>query len=444
MAPERSRRGSEAGAVGVGLIGLGTIGTGVVRLLQEHGGLIDERLAFPLELRHIADIDLELDRGVPLDGYRLSSDWTEVVKDPEVSVVVELVGGTTIAREMVWEALGAGKGVVTANKALLAHHGPELLARAADCGTDIAFEASVGGTIPVLRALREGLCADRIDALHGIVNGTCNYILSEMESGGESYEANLKRAQDLGYAEADPSFDVNGTDSTHKLAILLGLGFGVAVDPDDIATEGIGRVTSLDIEYAGRFGLRIKLLAIAKQGEGGLEARVHPTMIPESSVLARVDGSLNAVEVHGRMSGPTLYYGAGAGSLPTASAVVADVMELARARSVGAVGRVPPLGTPLLRSAPLRRPEDVEGEYYLRFSVLDRSGVLARLAGALGERGISIASLVQPSRQADESVPIVMTTHRAREGDLRAALEAIDVLEDVTAPTQVIRIEREI
>jgi homoserine dehydrogenase len=296
----------------------------------------------------------------------------------------------------------------------------------------------------VLRALREGLCADRIESVLGIVNGTCNYILSEMEEQGEPYEACLKRAQDLGYAEADPTFDVNGMDSTHKLAILLGLGFGVRAHPDDIYTEGVERIAPIDIEYAGRFGLRLKLLAIAKIRDGGVEARVHPTMIPVSSVLAGVSGSMNAVEVRGAMSGPTLYYGAGAGSLPTASAVVADAMELARARRKGAAGRVPPLGTPILRDALLRRIEDLEAEYYLRFSVRDRPGVLSRITGALGERGISIAAMVQPERHEVESVPVVITTHLAKGGELTAALAEIDAMPDVGAPTQVIRIEREI
>ena len=430
--------------VGVGLVGFGTIGSGVVRIMREHLSAIRERLGFPLRLVHLADLDLESDRGVATEGIRLSNDWTEVVKDPEVDLVIELVGGTTIARTIVSEALQARKGVVTANKALLAHHGPELFELAREQRSDIAFEASVAGTIPVLRALREGLCADRIDALHGIVNGTCNYVLSEMEGGGEPYAACLKRAQDLGFAEVDPTTDVSGLDSTHKLVILLGLGFGVHADPEDIYTEGISRIEEIDIEYAARFELRIKLLAIGKRCDDAIEARVHPTMIPESSVLARVDGSLNAIEVHGEMSGATLYCGAGAGSLPTASAVVADVMELARARRLGVAGRVPPLGTPRLQSVPLRRIEELSGEHYLRFSVLDRPGVLGRLTGALGERGISIASLVQPDQRRDGSVPVVVTTHTALEGSLRQALAKIDAMHEVTAPTQVIRIEREI
>ena len=433
-----------ADAVRAGLVGLGTIGTGVVRLFQEHGPLLDERLGFPLELVRIADVDLDSDRGVSLEGYQLTRDFHELTDAADIDVVIELVGGTGVAREIVSAALAAGKHVVTANKALLAHHGPELYAAAAAAGTEIAFEASVAGTIPVLRALREGLCADRIDALWGIVNGTCNYILSEMDEQGEPYEACLKRAQDLGYAEADPTFDVDGTDSAHKLAILLGLGLGVEVTPGELATEGIERVSPLDIEYARQFGLRIKLLAMAKLRDGQVEARVHPTMIPEGSVLGRVDGSMNAVEVLGRMSGSTLYYGAGAGSLPTASAVVADVMELARSRRQGVRGRVPPLGTQKLRRLPLVREGDLEGEFYLRFSVLDRPGVLAGITSALGARGISIASVLQPERHASEAVPIVIMTHTAKEAALREALGEIARSSEVNATPQVIRIEREI
>ncbi len=430
--------------VTIGLVGLGTIGTGVVRVLQEHGALIDTRLGFPLRLKRIADIDLERDRGVALDGYALSRDWNEIVADPELDLVVELVGGTGVARDLVLAALAAGKSVVTANKALLALHGAEVYSTAAAHRTDIAFEASVAGTIPVLRALREGLCGDRVCALYGILNGTCNFILTEMEARGEPYDVCLARAQEHGYAEADPIFDVNGMDSAHKLTILLGLGFGVRVLPDGIPTQGIEGISPIDIEFADRFGLRIKLLAIAKERDGGVEARVHPTMISRQSILAGVDGSMNAVEVRGRMAGPTLYYGAGAGALPTASAVVADLMELARARRSGLAGRTPPLGTPELKDRPLLRQEDLEGESYLRFTALDRPGVLSRIAGTLGAQGLSMASVVQLERDEGEAVPLVMVTHPAKEAALREALRTIDRLGDVTAPTQVIPIEREI
>ncbi len=432
------------GAVHVGLVGLGTIGTGMVRILQEGGARITERLGFPLELTAIADIDLDRDRGISLADYRLSREWREIVDDPGIDLVVELVGGTGVARSIVLAALDAGKGVVTANKALLAKHGEEIYALAASRRVEIAFEGSVGGTIPVLRALREGLCADRIDSLLGIVNGTCNFILTEMEERGEPYEACVKRAQDLGYAEADPSFDVDGTDSAHKLSILLALAFGARVDPDDLAVEGVERIAPVDVEYAQRFGLRIKLLAVARRVEQGIEAHVHPTMIPQSSVLARVDGPMNAIEVHGLHSGPTLYYGAGAGSLPTGSAVVADLMELARSRRLGIPVRVPPLGTPKLRDQELARPEDLESEYYLRVGALDSPGVLSKIAGALGESGISIASVLQEERRATRAVPIVITTHTARQSSLDRALRKIEQLAEVTQPVQVIRIERRI
>jgi len=430
--------------VRVGLIGLGTIGTGAVRLLQEQSASIDERLGFPLRLARIADIELERDRGLSLERYALTSDWHEIVDDPDIDIVIELIGGTGVARSVVLGALQAGKSVVTANKALLAQHGQEIYAVAEAQEADIAFEASVGGTIPVLRALREGLCADRLESVYGIVNGTCNFILSEMEEHGDAYESCLKRAQDLGFAEADPTFDVNGMDSAHKLAILLGLAFGIRVTPEAIPTEGIERITPLDIEYASRVGFRIKLLAVAKERDGGVEAWVHPTMVPQNSVLGRVGGAMNAVEVRGRMSGPTLYYGAGAGPLPTASAVVGDLMELARACRRGVKRRVPPLGTPVLRELPLRRREDLEGEYYLRFTALDRPGVLSRIAGSLGEQGISIASVLQLERHASEAVPVVMMTHPAKEVALRAALAEVARMGDVTASTQVIPVEREI
>jgi homoserine dehydrogenase len=434
MAPEGVR---------VGLIGCGTIGTGVVRLFQEQGELLGERLGFPLELAAIADVELERERGVSLAGYRLTRDWREIVGDPSIQVVIELVGGTTVARDVVKGALERGRRVVTANKALLARHGGEIYRLASDRGGEIAFEASVGGTIPVLRALREGLCADRIESIFGIVNGTCNFILTEMEVQGETYAACLKRAQDLGIAEADPSMDVRGTDAAHKLAILLGLGLGLEVDPEEIPTRGIEAIAPLDLDYAARFELRVKLLAIARAREGSVEASVQPVMIPAGSVLARVDGAMNAIHVRGRFSGPTLYYGAGAGSLPTASAVVSDVMELARSCRMGAAGRVPPLGTARLGRLPLAHQEDLEGEYYLRFSAPDRPGVLAEITGALGSAGISIASLLQPERHASQAVPIVIVTHRAKQAAVSRALAQIVRGGTLRQSPQLLRIERE-
>jgi homoserine dehydrogenase len=427
-----------------GLIGLGTVGSGVIRLLQENQTRIERRLGFGLELTRIADLDLDTDRGVSLERYAKTRDWREVVGAPDVDIVIELVGGTGVAREIVLAALRAGKGVVTANKALLARCGREIWAAAREHGTDLCFEASVGGTIPVLRALREGLCGDRIQSVHGIVNGTCNFILSEMEEGGYSYEVCLKNAQAKGYAEADPRFDVEGTDAAHKLVLLLGLGLGVEVPVDAIPTEGIESISPTDMEYARQFGFCIKLLAIAKERDGAVEARVHPTLISESSVLAQVRGALNAVEVRGAFSGPTLYSGAGAGSLPTAAAVVADVMELARGRRAGAARRVPPLGWSELLEAPVRAAGDLEAEFYLRFTARDQPGVLAAITGVLGRSGISIASLLQPERHSSQAVPIVVLTHVTKESALRQALAEIEGLTGVTARTQVIRIEREI
>ena len=431
-------------AIRVGLVGLGTIGTGVVRALQAHGALIAERLGFPLELARIADVDLARERGVDLGGYRLSRDWREIVDDPSIDLIVELVGGTGVARELVLAALDAGKHVVTANKALLAKHGREVFALAAAKGSEIGFEASVGGTIPVLRALREGLCADRVHALHGIVNGTCNYILTEMEATGEPYEACLKRAQDLGYAEADPGSDIDGIDSANKLSILAGLAFGVYLAPTAFPIEGIRHIVPADIEYASRIGFRVKLLSVAKRNAHGIQARVHPTMIPRKSVLAGVDGSMNAIEVRGELSGPTLYYGAGAGAAPTASAVLADLMELARARRSGVSGRVPPFGTPEPGMAALCAPGDQRGEFYVRFTAHDSPGVLSRITGSLGARGISIASVLQEERHESRAVPIVITTHESRQADLDAALGEIARLREVVAPAQSIRIEREL
>jgi homoserine dehydrogenase len=431
-------------AFGVGLIGLGTVGGGVLRVLRDHGAEIDARLGFPLRLRHVADLELARVQELIPSGVTQSRDWKAVVADPTVDVVVELIGGTGVAREVVLAALAAGKGVVTANKALLARHGREVHQAAERSGSEILFEASVAGTIPVLRALREGLCADRILSIHGIVNGTCNFILTEMNARGESYAACLARAQQLGYAEADPSADVDGGDSAHKLAILLGLALGVRADVEQIPTRGIRSIDPLDLDYARRFGFRIKLLASAKRSGGGVEARVEPVMIPEHSVLARIDGSMNALEVRGAFSGPTLYCGAGAGSLPSASAVAADVMELARNRRRGPGIRVPPLGTTELRDAVLRAGGDSEGEFYLRFSVVDEPGVLHAITGVLSGFGISIASILQPERHQERNVPVVIVTHATKESELRSAVAEIERLPSTSAGTQVLRIEREL
>jgi homoserine dehydrogenase len=437
-------------AVGVGLLGFGTIGTGVVKLLRRNAAVIEERLGFPLRLVRIADLDTARDRGVELAGIRFDADAEGLIADPEVSIVIELIGGYGAARTLTLRAIEAGKHVVTANKALLAVHGREIFGAAAKRGVDVAFEASVGGGIPILRSMREGLAANRILRIAGIINGTTNYVLTEMERTGEAFEVVLKRAQDLGYAEADPSFDVDGIDAAHKLTLLVGMAFGAELAHTDIPTEGIRSLIPLDFAAAEEFGYRIKLLGIAKlrdepAGER-IEARVHPAFVPAESLLAKVDGAMNAIAVHGDAVGPTLFYGAGAGEMPTASAVVADLMEIAREIRRGTAGRVAPLSymPESLRAKPLVPTGEIVGRSYLRFTALDRPGVLSRIAGALGDEGIGIESVIQKGRgHVTESVPVLVMTHPAREDAVRRALATIDALADVTAPTRLVRIEEE-
>ncbi len=437
--------------IGVGLIGLGTIGTGVAKVLQRNAAEIEARLGCPLRLVRIADLDTERDRGVSLDGIRFDSDAEGLIDDPGVDLVVELIGGYDVAQRLITRALSAGKSVVTANKALLALHGKALFDAAEKGGADIAFEASVGGGIPILRSLREGLNANRIESVRGIINGTTNYILTEMERGGEDFEVVLKRAQELGYAEADPSFDVDGIDAAHKITLLAAMAFGAELTFEEVPTEGIGQIEPIDIDAAAEFGFRIKLLAITKLhregGEPRLEVRVHPTMVPASSLLAKVDGSMNAVAVAGDAVGPTLFYGAGAGELPTASAVVADLIELARERRRAQVGRVAPLSylPHTMRPLPLLPLGELEGRAYLRFQVLDRPGVLAQIGALLGDQGISIESLIQKGRaEPGGSVPVLVLTHPASEAAIRRALDGIDQLPDVAAPTRFVRIEEDL
>ena len=435
--------------VGIGLIGLGTIGSGVVKVLQRNAAVIEQRLGFPLDLLRVADLDTTRDRGVDLSGVRFDADAEGLIDDPGVAIVIELIGGYDVARRLTLRAIEAGKHVVTANKALLALHGGEIFGAAQQRGVDVGFEASVAGGIPILRSIREGLVANRIEGVRGIMNGTTNSVLTQMEATGEAQEAVVERAQDLGYAEADPTFDLDGIDAAHKLTLLAAMAFGAQLTFKEIPTEGIRGLLPVDFEAASEFGYRIKLLGIAKshvdaEGAERIEARVHPTLIPKASLLASVDGAMNAVAVTGDAVGPTLFYGAGAGELPTASAVVADLVEIAREIRRGGAGRVAPLSylPDALRSVPLVPLGELEGRAYLRFTALDRAGVLGHVAGALGEHGIGIESVIQKGRGgAGDSVPVLVLTHPARESALRAALERIDALPDVTAPTQLIRIE---
>jgi homoserine dehydrogenase len=428
--------------VRIGLLGLGTVGAGVVKILQTRRAMLQERAGAGLTLAAIADTDLtRLREGLDLPGLPLTADAGRVLDDPSIHVVVELVGGLEPARTFILRALAAGKHVVTANKALLAHHGAELYEEARRRGVALAFEAAVAGGIPLIRAVKEGLVANRVLSLAGIVNGTCNYILSKMTDEGLDFSLVLKEAQAHGYAEADPTLDIEGMDSAHKLQILVALAFRTFIDLKHIHTEGITGVTAQDIDYARELGYRIKLLAIAKAADHGVEVRVHPTMIPAASPLAAVAGVFNAIFLTGDAVGDLMFYGRGAGQLPTASAVWSDVLEIARrvahglpslALELPSVGPQPPTLTPM---------EAIRCCYYLRVMAHDRPGVLSRVAGILGDNDISIASVIQKGRAIREAVPVVMLTHEARERDMRAALTAIDALPDVAASTTMIRVE---
>lgn len=433
-----------ASAVQLGLIGVGTVGTGVVQLLARHYDAITGKLGRSLRLARVASRSLNAKPHPDLGSARLSTDPWTVVHDPEVEVVIELIGGIEPARSLVLEAITRGKDVVTANKALLALHGEEIFAAAEARGVSVGFEASVAGGIPIIRTLREGLAADRNRALFGIVNGTCNYILTTMSEEGEEFDTVLRRAQEQGLAEADPSFDIDGIDAAHKLTLLAMLAFGVQIPFSGVYVEGIRHLSQTDILFAREFGYVIKLLAIAKDEDGAVDVRVHPTMVPRRSLLAGVGGAYNAIFVQGEALGSSLYFGRGAGSLPTATAVLADVIEVARNRGLALGVRVPPLGYPWheLRTALLRPIDDLVGEYYLRFMALDRPGVLAKIAGILGEHAISIASVIQRGRsEGDETVPLVMRTHAASERNLKAALCEVDELPVVQGKSVSIRIE---
>lgn len=429
--------------VRVGLIGFGTIGTGVVKLLQRQQPEIRRKLGARLTLARIADIDLKTDRGVRVDRRVLTRSADDVLEDPAIDVVIELMGGYNLARRFALSAIRNGKSLVTANKALLAVHGPEIFAAAERARVDVGFEASVGGGIPIIRTLKEGLAGDHNRAVYGIVNGTSNYILSRMTQAGGEFAAVLREAQREGLAEADPTFDVDGIDAAHKLTLLIQLAFGTAVRFKDIPVEGIRQVSQLDISFASEFGYVIKLLAIAKHDGGRIEARVHPTMVPRQHLLADVNGAYNAIAVQGDALGASMYFGLGAGMLPTATAVVADLMDVARNLLCDSRGRVAPLGYPLAeqRRIPLKPMDDLDSEYYLRFMVVDRPGVLAKISGVLGSNDISIASVIQREREHGAAVPIVIRTHHAHEHNLRRALKIIDRLPVVRAKTALIRIE---
>jgi homoserine dehydrogenase len=427
----------------VGLLGFGTIGTGVVRVFQQNHDLLASRLGASLELARIADLDTTTDRGVKLAPGLLTDDARALLNDPEIQIVIELIGGYEPARTFVLEAIRNGKHVITANKALLAMHGEEIFGAAEKAGVSVMFEAAVGGGIPVISAIKENLGANNYSALYGILNGTCNYILTEMDEEGKGFSDVLVEAQKQGYAESDPTFDVEGIDTAHKLALLLSLCFGTKVDFNDIYTEGISKVTALDIEYARDFGYKLKLLAIGKRDGDKIEARVHPTMIPEDYPLAAINGVFNSIRLVGDFSGPVMLSGYGAGMDATASAVMGDVLAVARDLQTDCSARMPALGCPQsqLANYSIKPMEQVVTPYYLRFNVKDQPGVLASIAGILGKHEISIESMVQPHRHEAEAVPIVFMTHVAQERNVIAALAEINEMDEIQEETLLIRIE---
>ena len=428
----------------IALLGLGTVGGGVVKVFESHGGEMQERAGCRLVLHRIADADLTRPReGLDLARLPMVGDAKQVLDDPTVDIVIELVGGLEPARTFILKALGSGKHVVTANKALLAHHGAELFEEARRNRVMLGFEAAVAGGIPLIRAIKEGLPANRIVSAFGIVNGTCNYILSKMTDEGRDFADVLKEAMAEGYAEADPALDVEGLDSAHKLQILASLAFRTSVDLKDIYTEGITRVSQQDMVNAGELGYRIKLLAIAKTSDGALEARVHPTMIPAGSPMAAVSGVFNAVFITGDNVGNLMFYGRGAGQLPTASAVWSDTVDIARRVAHGIPALDVELPSVSGRPLPLRSMDEIRSAYYLRVMAMDRPGVLAQVAGILGRHEISLISVLQKGRAHGLAVPVVMLTHEARERDMRAALSSIDTLPVVAGPTTMIRVESE-
>lgn len=427
--------------VRVGLLGFGTVGTGVARVLIEKRRLLEQRIGSQIILHRVCDRDFRRSRGFRLPSELMTTDPEKILRDPEIQIFVELIGGIEPARTYILDALRRGKHVVTANKALLAHAGGELFSAATKSGVDLYFEASVGGGIPIIKVLREGLIANDFDTILGIVNGTSNYLLTRMREQQVSFHEALAEAKRHGYAERKASLDVEGHDAAHKLAILALLGFGVQVRQSDIHIEGLRNISQADIQYADELGYCIKPLAIAKEVDREIELRVHPTLLSKTHLLANVNGVYNAIYVHGDMVGSMLFYGRGAGQNPTAAAVVSDIADVARHVTGGISQRVPLEKRFSHRALSLRRMGDIETRYYFRFLVTDRPGVLARLAGILGRHQISIASVHQKERRTARIVPVVMMSHEARESNVRKALKVIDQLEVVKQPTVVIRTE---
>jgi homoserine dehydrogenase len=427
--------------INIGIIGFGTVGSGTVKILLGNRDILRERLGFEINLKRIVARNIRKDRGIKVPEGVLTTDVHTVLDDPDIQIVVELIGGISPAKDYILKAIGNGKHVVTANKALLATEGNEIFSAARKAGVEIGFEASVAGGIPIIKVIREGLVANRIKAVYGIINGTSNYILTKMTEENVEFSDALKEAQRLGYAEADPTLDIEGSDSAHKLAILAFLAYGIPFPFNEIYTEGISQISPLDIGFASEFGYKIKLLAIAKSTEGGIELRVHPTMIPKDYLISKVDGPFNAVYIDGDATGSTLYYGRGAGSLPTGSAVVSDIVNIARDIRKNVRERLP-LIVKTANDIGIKTIEDITSRYYFRFSALDKPGVLSKISGILGNYNISIAQVIQKGRKVGEAVPLVVLSHEAKERNVRQALEEIDRLQVVMGKTTFIRVER--
>ncbi|MBM3353773.1 MAG: homoserine dehydrogenase [Betaproteobacteria bacterium] len=430
--------------VNVGLLGIGTVGSGTWSVLRRNASEIERRAGRGIRITRVADKALEHARKVTGGKAKLTAQAREVTRAKDIDIVIELIGGTGIARELVLDAIAHGKHVVTANKALLATHGNEIFKAAQKKGVMVAFEASVAGGIPIIKALREGLAANRVEWIAGIINGTSNFILSEMRDKGLAFAAVLKQAQKKGYAEADPSFDIEGVDAAHKLTILSALAFGVPMQFPKAYTEGISKLTQQDIGYAEELGYRIKLLGITRRANKGIELRVHPTLVPARRLIANVEGVMNAILVKGDAAGATMYYGAGAGSLPTASAVVADLLDVTRLITADPDQRVPHLAfrPDRLAGDPILPIGEVETSYYLRMRVQDRPGVLADITRILADLRISIDAMVQKEpEEGERSVDIVMLTHRALEKNVNAAMRKIERLPTVVGKVTRIRLE---
>ena len=430
--------------VKIGLLGLGTVGGGTATVLNRNAKEIARRAGRGITIEVAADLNPDRGKELGLDDLRITQDAFEVVNDPSIDIVVELIGGYTLAKDLVLKAIENGKHVVTANKALIALHGNEIFTNAQKKGVIVAFEAGIAGGIPIIKAVREGLAANHIEWIAGIINGTGNFILSEMRDKGRAFDDVLQEAQDLGYAEADPTFDVEGIDAAHKLTILSSVAFGIPLQFDKTYTEGITKITPEDVEYADELGYTIKHLGITRRTEKGIEQRVHPTMIPKQRLIANVNGVMNAVLVHGDAVGATLYYGAGAGDEPTASAVIADVVDIVRAMTSDPSNRVPHLAfqPDQLADTPVLDMEEVHTAYYLRVCALDQPGVLAAITKILGDGNISIEAFIQKEPASDaNTTDIILLTQRVREGDMNSAIQQIEALDVTCSAVTRIRVE---